>query len=206
MTLGYLYSRFFKKILRGKSILHSKIDRSATICSGSTLKHCSVGRHSYCGYDCEIYHCQIGNFCSIAGGVHIGGAEHPTNWVSTSPAFYAVKQSPPKKRFAQFAPAVDKQTRIGSDVWIGYGAVIKQGVQIGSGAIVAAHAVVTKDVPPYAVVGGVPARLIRFRFSADIVDKLMKTAWWELSDKEIEKVAPLMNDPKALVARLSMEK
>ena len=100
MTIGYLYSKFFKKIVRWKSIINSRIDATATIRSGSNFINSSIGRHSYCGYDCSINYTKIGAFTSIADNVCVGAAEHPLNWVSTSPAFQNVKNSPPKARLA----------------------------------------------------------------------------------------------------------
>ncbi|MGR5537570.1 FkbM family methyltransferase [Vibrio campbellii] len=145
---------------------------------------------------------RIGRYCSIAGNIVSGSIEHPTNFLSTNPLFYGhwkdmwpekssfydqfdsqVKEC--RKRYMQFSDnRYKKGINIGSDVWIGEGVFISSGVTIGDGAIVAARSVVTKDVEPYAIVGGVPARTIRFRFSQEIVRRLLKIKWW-LYDNDI---------------------
>jgi acetyltransferase-like isoleucine patch superfamily enzyme len=127
---------------------------------------------------------RIGRYSSIAPGVAAGDGNHPTDWLSTHPFQYGdsamFKYWTKRKDFNYLKPpkggrsAVD----IGNDVWIGTNAVILRGVTIGDGAIVAAGAVVTKDVPPYAIVGGVPAKIIRFRFDEKIVQELLDLKWW----------------------------
>jgi len=104
---------------------------------------------------------------SVAYGVRIGLPEHPVNMVSTSPKIYRNIKSKDIKD-VYFPPI------IGNDVWIGANAIILQGVTIGDGAVIAAGAVVTKDVPPYAIVGGVPAKVIKYRFSDDVILKLLE--------------------------------
>ena len=101
-----------------------------------------------------------------------------------------------KKNFSSSAYEDCPLTTIGNDVWIGAHAQIKSGITIGTGSIVAAGAVVTKDVPPYAIVGGVPAKIIRYRFPEETVEKLLKSEWWKLSDKEIAARAEYVGEPK----------
>ena len=206
MRVSYLYSKFFKKILRGKSVIKSKIDKTATIASGCQVVNSSFNRYSYCGYDCVIINCDIGKFCSLADFVFIGGAEHPMNWVSTSPVFQKVKHSGPAKRFAEYELVKPKRTLIGNDVWIGHGATVLQGVCIGDGAIVGCNAVVTKDVPPYAVVAGVPAKIIKYRFSQEIINRLVEIKWWNFSDNEISKYAQYIRDSVHFIRHVEMNK
>ena len=131
-----------------------------------------------------INNCSIGRYCSIGARVDIGLAAHPTDWLSTStrlylPAVCGWDKYTGKTNFAQqFLDNVTKRTIIGNDVWIGSNAVVMGGVVIGDGAIIAANAVVTKDVPPYAVVAGVPARVIRYRFDEKTIDELLDLQWW----------------------------
>ena len=87
-----------------------------------------------------------------------------------------------------------KKTIIGNDVWIGQRVVVKSGCRIGDGAVVGAGAVVTKDVPPYAIVGGVPAKVIRMRFSEDIIERLKEIKWWDYSDDRLKAIGPYMDD------------
>lgn len=126
----------------------------------------------------------IGRYTSIAPGVVAGDGNHPVNWLSTHPFQYGESQlfkswsKHEKFRFTEPAKVQGGPINIGNDVWIGTNAIILRGVTIGDGAIVAAGAVVTKNVPPYAIVGGCPARLIRFRFDKKTIDKLMDLQWW----------------------------
>lgn len=130
----------------------------------------------------------IGKFCSIACGAKFlfTSANHTMKSLSTYPFSLFFEQWGLDK--ANVADAWDNKgdITIGNDVWIGYEAVVMSGVTIGDGAIVAARAVVTKDVPPYTIVGGVPAKPIRRRFSVDTTEKLLKLKWWDWTDDKIE--------------------
>ena len=202
MTLSYLYAKFVRRYFIGKAIIRSHIDKTATIASGSNVVETTMGKYSYSGYDCQLIACDIGAFCSISDHVFIGGAEHPLDWVSTSSIFQDVKHSGSVKRFARHKVPDTKRTVIGSDVWIGHGASIKQGVIIGHGAVVGTGAVVTHDVPPYAVVAGVPARIVKYRFDETTIQLLLDSRWWETSDTVIQKAAPYLHNPQQFISIL----
>lgn len=187
VSLKYLYGKFFKKIIRGKCVINSVIHKTAKVNSGSTIVDSTIGRYTYTCYDDEIVNCEIGQFCSISDEVVIGGAEHPISWVSTSPVFQNVKHSGPNRKFSEFDFEGIKRTVIGNDVWVGKRVIIKAGVKIGDGAVIGAGAVVTKDVPPYAVVAGVPAKVLKYRFDEETIAQLLNSKWWDLSDEELEK-------------------
>jgi acetyltransferase-like isoleucine patch superfamily enzyme len=199
--INYLWSKIFKK-LRGKSIKNSKIDFTSKIESGTDFINSSMGRYSFCGYDCQIINTNIGAFCSLADDIKIGGARHPMEWVSTSPMFYNSGDFK-KFRYSKFDRIPDKHTFIGNDVWIGTGVKIIQGVKIGTGAVVGAGSVVTKDVPPYAIVAGNPAKIVRMRFDEEIIQRLLKSEWWNLSDPELKELALFIKDPICFLEKIN---
>jgi len=144
-----------------------------------------IGRYSYIASHAAINMATIGRYCSIGPYIICGYGDHPANWLSTSPVFYSVE----KQCGITFTDVTQFKERrritIGHDVWIGARVYIRDGMVIGNGSIIAAGAVVVKDVPDYAVVGGVPARVIRFRFSPDIIERLLSIAWWNWPISEI---------------------
>lgn len=153
-----------------------------------------IGRASYGDLEVRSWKegatLKVGAFCSFAAGVKIFlGGEHRTDWVTTFP-FPALW-----KERAGHIPGHPKSRGdviIGNDVWIGAEAVIMSGVRIGDGAVVGARAVVTRDVPPYAIVAGNPAVLIRLRFAEPVIERLREIAWWNWSDERIGRQMPLL--------------
>lgn len=140
----------------------------------------------------------IGRFCSIADKVEILlGGNHRVDWASTYPFGAFPDLWPGAGGHADFH-ASRGDVEIGHDVWLGSGAMILSGVTIGHGAVVAARAVVTRDVPPYAIVAGNPARVIRSRFDEDTIAGLVETAWWDLAHTEIEPLIPLLQSDRAM--------
>lgn len=145
----------------------------------------SIGRCSYLSADCTVEsNVRIGRYCSIAPQVYIAPGEHSVKDATTHPLMYdpfwrrqlGIEEKP---EYRTHMESDDRVTVVGSDVWIGYRAIVLRGVTIGDGAVVAAGAVVTKDVPPYAIVGGVPARVIRYRFSEEKIQALRESRWWD---------------------------
>ena len=154
---------------------------------------------------------RIGRYCSFGEEVQIGRQNHPLSWVSTSPAFYLGDRlfslgdgfegaaGYHDYKFSFEGPPTQAQiTRIGNDVWVGHGAYIAAGVTIGDGAIVAAHAVVSKDVPPYAVVAGNPAVIKRMRLPAELITPMLRCKWWRYAPWQLTHLDP--SNPQAFVA------
>jgi len=147
----------------------------------------SVGRYTYGEPWLRLWtsddRIEIGSFCSISSGVNIfGGGEHNSNWVSTYP-FRIVFEL--ENANSDGHPKTKGITKIGNDVWIGHGATILSGITIGDGSIIGANAVVAKDIPPYSIVVGNPAKVIRSRFSEKNIEKLLRLKWWNW---DIEKI------------------
>lgn len=147
----------------------------------------------------------IGKFCQIAAGVEfvMNGANHQLNAATTYP-FFTIPgwDAPPPPRSAL---PLKGDTVVGNDVWIGQHATILPGVRIGDGAIVGARSVVSRDVPPYAVVAGNPARLIRQRFDDALAALLLRFRWWDLPVAEIKAIVPILTSPDLDALRAFLE-
>lgn len=187
-----------KRISLSSIIFDSRIDKTAAIRQNVRLYHVMLGRYSYIGRNSLIQHAEIGSFCSISEDCNIGMPSHPTTFVSTSPVFLQGSNYL-HVNFASIPYDDCPNTVIGNDVWIGARAQIKSGVFIGNGAVIAAGAVVTKDVPAYAIVGGVPAHTIRYRFDAETIKEIEKTEWWNWSEERIIENKEKFCDVKMLV-------
>lgn len=170
------------------------------MCRGEKSKIILTGRYSY-GVDSiniltwdEGAHLFIGGFCSLASPLTIFlGGNHRTDWATTYPFGHIYHEKFPSGEVNGGGhPASKGHVVIGNDVWIGKGCTIMSGVTIGSGSVIAAQSVVVKDVEPYTVVGGNPAKTLKYRFSKEIIDELLNMKWWDRSDEEIDKIVPLL--------------
>jgi acetyltransferase-like isoleucine patch superfamily enzyme len=148
------------------------------LCHHAAVHGVTIGSHAYVGTNAHVQYATIGSFVSIGPEVRIGLGSHPVHMVSTYPSFYASHASAVVPLINSVRVQEYARVTIGNDVWIGSRAMVMDGVEIGHGAVVAAGAVVTKTVPPYAIVGGVPARVIRYRFTPEVISDLLKIAWW----------------------------
>lgn len=158
------------------------IGSNVRIYNGCNLYSVNISRYSYLSPNTVISHTKIGSFCSIGRNVHCTGANHPTDYLSTHPAFYSTKKQcgssfANKDMFDEFL-----HIDIGNDVWIGSNSIILGGVKISNGAIIGAGSVVTKDVAPYSIVVGNPAKHIRFRFDEEQVKEIEAMSWWNWDD------------------------
>lgn len=187
--------RFFLHIALTCILQDAKIDKTSALCSKVRFYRSSIGKYSYIGNNSFVIDTEIGNFTSISTDCYIGGTSHPMNWVSTSPVFHKW-ENVMKKNFFCHDFNIFGQTKIGNDVWIGNRVIIKQGVTIGDGAIVGMGSVVTKDIGPYEIWAGNPAKMIRKRFSDEDIKKMLEIEWWNWDDSKIEKHAATFNNIK----------
>ncbi|MCA6110160.1 DapH/DapD/GlmU-related protein [Bradyrhizobium cenepequi] len=159
----------------------STIGKCCEILGDTSVEYSELGDFSYLGPGCMVGDAQIGRFCAIAAQVRIGAPNHPIDRPSLHRFTYCPEYySETAKRDREFfAERRGDRVVIGNDVWIGHAAIVLPGVRVGDGAVLAAGAVVTRDVAPYTIVGGVPARQIRERFNRDIAAQLARIAWWD---------------------------
>lgn len=186
-----------KNNISSSSFIHEKTIIEAPISCGNFTEvhiHCKIGKFSFINNYSILYpNVSVGRFCSIARNVEIGVAMHPTDFLSTHLFQFEKNMFPNHIDYASIQHVKKSKwfhepTKIENDVWIGAKATILPGIIIGNGAIVASNSVVTKDVPPYAIVGGVPAKIIKYRFPNDIIVRLLKISWWDLDIKMLQNI------------------
>lgn len=175
-------------------IVNSTIDSKAKLKSTYHILDSSVGRYTYVGMNALINKTKIGAFCSIGNNFTSGLGIHPTNGISTSPMFYStLKQNgitlSLNNKIEEF-----EDVYIGNDVFVGENVTILSGVKVGNGAVIGAGAVVTKDVPAYAIVGGVPAQMIRYRFLQEQINAFERIQWWNFEDDQLKNVERMFYD------------
>lgn len=186
-----------KTRFEGANVIHAK----------SCISSSDIGYASYIASNCQLSNCTIGRYCSIGNNVQVVPARHPTStFVSTCPAFYSTKRQNGlsycnEELFNERSTVDGRDVIIGNDVWIGSNVTIRGGVRIAHGAVVAMCSCVTKDVPPYSIVGGVPARIIRYRFSPDEIEKLLAIEWWNKPPSWIKQNAKDFRDIKSFLTK-----
>lgn len=171
---AYYYMRNFMRIPLDK-FNHNNIDYTCKLASDSSFKFCQIGKYNYIARRNSLYNVSVGNYCCFGPDVHIGGMQHSYWWYSMSPLLSDECKSPEK-------------TIIGNDVWIGAQAIIKQGVKIGDGAVIGANSFVNKDVAPYSIVVGSPAKHIKYRFNEEVMKEIIDSKYWEEEPREAKRL------------------
>ena len=185
----------------------SRLGRFTEVGARSKLLEVEMGDYSYVVNDSDIAYSCIGKFCSIAAHVRINPGEHPMERISQSHFTYRSSAyfDDAEDEAELFEDRRERSVTIGHDVWIGHGVVILSGTSIGTGAVVGAGAVVTKDVPDYAIVVGVPARIIRMRFTTEVAAAIKGLAWWDWPHEKLREALPDFRklDPLDFIAKWS---
>lgn len=199
--------------LKGSQIdLRSSFEGRNLISYNAKIRNSKLGFGSYVGENSIIYGVNVGRYSCLSLGVVTAIGRHPTKtFASIHPAFYAKNHSigfsyvKEQKYEEHDSRQGEWCVVIGNDVWIGANVTLLEGIKVGDGAVVAAGAVVTKDVPPYAIVGGVPARILGYRFSDDKIQWLMQKKWWDKSEEWLEEKADYFEDVELLIKNCSSE-
>jgi chloramphenicol O-acetyltransferase type B len=159
------------------------------------MENVIIGKHTYMAQPkvkWNMANLKIGNFCSIASNVTIYlGGDHRTDWVSTFP-FGHIHQNIFNTFNGVGHPKTNGDVVIGNDVWIGDNVTIMSGIKIGDGAVIACNSHIVKNVEPYSIVGGNPAKLIKYRFTEKQIKQLLRIKWWDWDDEKINKIVPLL--------------
>ncbi|GMG83249.1 DapH/DapD/GlmU-related protein [Paralimibaculum aggregatum] len=193
------------EIQPGCTVENATLGPYTQLCEGTRLLNSELGAYSYAERFCDIANAEIGKFANIASFVRIGATDHPMHLACQHHMLYrsASYWDDAADDEAFFAARAARRVVIGHDVWIGHMAMIRPEVRIGHGAVVAMGAVVTKDVPDYAIVGGNPARPIRARHPEEIAAGLIRLAWWDWDHDRLRRALP---DLRRLPAAAFLEK
>ncbi len=187
------------------TITDSTFGAFVEIGAGTRVANSELGDYSYCDRTCDIANARIGKFANIASFTRIGATDHP--WQKASQHHFLYRSASywddVEDDASWFAHRASRQISIGHDTWIGHAAMIKPDVTVGHGAIVAAGAIVTKDVAPYTIVGGVTAEVIRPRYPERVAERIMALAWWDWGHTELRSA---LNDFRSLGAEEFLEK
>lgn len=197
------------RISRSANIRHTWLEGYNKVTTGVKLTNSEIGYGTFIGRDSNIDQCKIGRYCACAAGFEVLRGEHPTHEIaSIHPALYSAKG---QYGFTYVDQSIYEEFKyieeggkmwsviVGNDVWIASDVKVCENVKIGDGAIAMSGAVVTKNVPPYAIVGGIPARIVGYRFSEGQIAALLQLQWWDRGEKWIKEHAQYFDDVENLI-------
>jgi acetyltransferase-like isoleucine patch superfamily enzyme len=182
-----------------RTTLDSAISQNSVVCPPYSIRKSSIGDYTYVSRNASISLTRIGKFCSIGPNLSCGHGVHPVDGISTAPMFYSTAKQNGTTLSNYNKVEERKPIHIGNDVFIGMNVTILDGVTIGDGAVIGAGTVVSKDVPSYAIVVGNPMRILRYRFSEEIIEKLLEIAWWDWSIEKLQRVEEHFLDVEGFV-------
>jgi phosphonate metabolism protein (transferase hexapeptide repeat family) len=190
-------------IHEGAKVLDSTLGAWTEIGANCVIEESIIGDYTYTAGDAQITYSEVGKYCSIASHVRIHPVNHPMWRVTQHHMTYRRVQYDLGEYddMEFFEWRKDHKVTIGHDVWIGHGAIIMPGVSIGTGAVIGSGAVVTKDVPPYMIAAGVPAKPIKERFPKEIAEKLLEIAWWNWDRPTLEERFEELNDVERFIRK-----
>lgn len=210
--VSYLPSLFSLKKLTYKRVdfgslwdTKSSFTKFTHILRGARLNNAHIGKYSRVGVNCKLTNVTVGNFSCIGADCVVGVGQHPTNYLTYHSIFYKKGNWGWHDDWIKYPEGFLENAKItiGNNVWIGQKVVVMDGVTIGDNSIVATGAIVTKDVLPYSIVGGVPAKVIKTLFNDEIRERLDEIQWWNLEDNEITKVIDLFHIPNPSIEDLN---
>ena len=172
-----------------KELLNCSISPKAKLYEPYSFADVIVGDGTYISANGRISMATIEKYCSIGPDLCAGWGVHPLNGVSTSPMFYSTRKQNGRSLVSSSSLEERKRIIIGNDVFIGRNVIILDGVTIGDGAVIGAGAVVSKNIPPYAIAVGSPIKIIKYRFSPEVIEQLLEFQWWNKEEKVLQKVA-----------------
>lgn len=200
-------------ILRNKTIGYSlvksqkanfKVSSKVRFVAPYNFTNVQIDNYSYIASNSSITNAKIGKFCSIGPNFCCGLGIHPTDGISTSPMFYSTAKQNGITLVSKNKIIESKTTLIGNDVFIGANVTVLDGVTIGDGAIIGAGAVVIKDIPPYAIAVGVPAKVVKYRFEKVQIEKLMQIEWWNFEEDKLQDIEKYFFDIDMFIDKYSM--